>query len=122
MSDQPNQLRPDAIIEELGGCGLYQWRLNILLHVLKTVVCFSIYSMIVIGATPPWICADDVTCQNTTALDSHKYSVPLNTTQLATDVSVGCREKQCVLENSSMPCTSYKFLGDANTFVSEVNY
>ena len=67
MSDQPNQLRPDAIIEELGGCGLYQWRLNILLHVLKTVVCFSIYSMIVIGATPPWICADDVTCQNTTA-------------------------------------------------------
>lgn len=138
MSQQ--QIRPDDIIEELGGCGKYQWKLNIILHVLKSIVCFSITSMITMSTTPTWTCADDLTCRNTSLLDpqpnfsenalstspeSFTQSRTVATTVHSTAKSKAiqpttCGEKQCFISNSSIPCKSFTFFDDVTSFVSEV--
>ena len=56
-------LSPDQIIEEIGGCGRFQIRMSIVAHVMKTVVCFSSVSMVLVSQTPQWWC-EDVTKYN----------------------------------------------------------
>lgn len=108
LQTMADQLKPDDIIVELGGCGRYQWRLNILLHVLKTVVAFSVTSMIIISATPTWRCADDAMCSNDNA------SVP------GLNQSAVCPEKSCFIGNNTKACTSFVFDDSMRTMVSEV--
>lgn len=106
MSNQP---RPDDIIEELGGCGKYQWRLNVFVHLLKTIVCFSISSMVIISAPQQWTCTD--ACHNAT------YSF---TDQNVSNVGVECQEKSCFPGNGTEQCSRFHFNVDTRTMVSEV--
>lgn len=110
MSDQP---RPDDIIEELGGCGKYQWRLTVFVHLLKTIVCFSISSMVIISAPQQWTCID--ACHNATYIFAD---------QNVSNVGVGveCQEKSCYPGNGTEQCSRFHFNVDTRTMVSEVKY
>lgn len=106
-----DDIRPDEIIDDLGGCGRYQWRLNIVFHIMKTAVCFSVMSMVIMSQTPTWSCAND--CNDNTI-------VFMNTTETAVKYIKECPTKSCLISNSSISCTSFRFYGEAETFVSEV--
>lgn len=99
------ELDSDDLIQELGGCGRYQWRLNVMFHLIKSVMSFSIVCMGIISATPKWFCADDITCYNESS------SVANVTT---------CPEKSCSVQYTGESCTEFDFKGDKASFVSEV--
>lgn len=94
---------PDKIIEDLGGCGRFQVRMSVIVHVMKTIVCFSFINMIIVTNTPSWYCADD--------LDLEKLT--LNRTDLTGN------EKLCFSANQT-GCGSYLFEEGLNTVVEEV--
>ena len=90
---------PDDVIVELGGCGRFQIRIAILVHVIKTVCCWSSMSLVFITATPRWRCKDDSNgniTQNDTYFD-----------------------QACFTANGSK-CSSFEFESSMNTIVSEV--
>ena len=41
MSQQEPQLSPDDVIQKLGGCGRFQVRVTILVHLIKTLSCLG---------------------------------------------------------------------------------
>ena len=90
---------PDDVIIELGGCGRFQIRIAILVHVIKTVCCWSTISMAFITAAPRWRCKAD-TSANITQEDS-------------------IFDKACFTANGSK-CSSFEFDSNMNTIVSEV--
>lgn len=99
---------PDKIIEELGGCGRFQIRMNIVCHMMKAIMCFSIISMVLMSKTPPWWCNDDTTLKNMTSCPE-----ATNGTEL-----VACPKKACSVNGTK--CSSYRFESTMRTYVSEV--
>lgn len=51
---------PDDIINELGGCGRFQLRMSLLVHVMKTICSWSAISLVFVTAVPNWRCVDSV--------------------------------------------------------------
>ncbi|WAR11431.1 OCTL-like protein, partial [Mya arenaria] len=100
------ELTPDEVIEELGGCGRFQWRINVIAHLMKTIICFSTTGMILISATPRWRCADSKLCTNNTLMESFNESA----------ASV-CPIKTCSIGNSS--CQNIQFEDRMKTMVTD---
>ena len=96
---------PDEILEHLGGCGKFQWRLTVLVHGMKALVCWSMMSMVLMAAKPPYVCGDDDDFQK-------------NESFVHVNVSTGS-ENVCVNLNGSS-CSNFKFVGEMKTIVSEV--
>ncbi|WAR11337.1 ORCT-like protein [Mya arenaria] len=99
------ELTPDEVIDALGGCGRFQWRINVVAHLMKTIVAFSISSMIIISATPTWRCADSKECTNLTLINSYNESTSF------------CPTKTCTIGNSS--CKNIQFDEGLKTIVTE---
>lgn len=98
---------PDKIIEDIGGCGRFQVRMSVVVHLIKTIVCFTFTGMIIISATPAWYCQDDVVVNNMTSCLA---------LQNGTTVDF-CQKKTCYI-NETM-CKSFGFEGSLTTIVSE---
>ncbi|XP_053378940.1 uncharacterized protein F23F12.3-like [Mercenaria mercenaria] len=79
--------------------------MGITVHATKTFISFSIMSMILISATPPWWCVSEVTYSNMTSC----INSPNNT--------LHCQEKTCYLNGTK--CKRFQFGGSARTIVSE---
>ena len=99
--EQKSTNSPDEIIHQLGGCGRFQLRMVIMVHLMKTVVCWSVMSMIFVTATPSWWCVNrppyPAGYQNTSTI-----------------------EKSCETINGS-ECDRFEFSEDMNTMVGEVS-
>ncbi|KAL4228893.1 hypothetical protein ACF0H5_011933 [Mactra antiquata] len=54
-----DKYHPEAILEEIGGCGSFQIHLSILSHFMKLPTLFSMLLMVFSTASPKWECADD---------------------------------------------------------------
>ena len=93
---------PDDIIHELGGCGRYQMRMALIVHMMKIVICWSGMSMIFVTATPKWRCAD-----GDGLVDNFTFPANISTT------------KTCTNANGTA-CQKYEFDKDMRTIVSEV--
>ena len=93
---------PDDIIHEMGGCGRFQIRMAVYVHLAKTVICWSSMVMIFATATPKWWCTDGYVDGNMT---DHK------------NISA----KSCLNENGTR-CSSFEFKSDMQTVVSEVSF
>ncbi|KAL4240616.1 hypothetical protein ACF0H5_001407 [Mactra antiquata] len=98
---------PDEIIEQFGGCGRFQIMINVASHAMKTVVCFSIMSMVIISRTPPWWCNDEVALNNMTSCVAFE-----NGTEI-----FRCPEKTCSINGTK--CSSFGY--NKRTLVSEFN-
>ena len=92
---------PDDIIHELGGCGRYQLRMALIVHIMKIVVCWSSMSMIFVTATPKWWCADEANLDGNLTIYAN-----VSTT------------KSCSANGSK--CQVFGFDEDMRTIVSEV--
>ena len=92
---------PDEVIIELGGCGRFQIRIAILVHVIKTICCWSTMSVVFITAVPSWRCKDDS-----------------NGNLILGNISF---DKACFTANGSK-CSSFEFDTSMNTIVSEVTF
>ncbi|XP_053395964.1 organic cation transporter protein-like [Mercenaria mercenaria] len=100
--------RPDKIIEEIGGCGRYQIRISVVVHLIKSIAGFSILSTVIICSTPPWRCDDRIVLDNSTLC---------MILQNESEVNI-CPSEACVLTNDSK-CSSFVFEGTLQTIVSE---
>ena len=102
---------PDQIIHDLGGCGRYQIRMNVIVHVIKTVICWSASAMVIVSATPKWWCADDEVLNE------------LNVTSCVSSINgsevIACPVKSCFAANETK-CSKFAFAPGMNTIVSEV--
>jgi len=105
------ELTPDEVIAELGGCGKFQWRLNIIGHLMKTLICFSTTSMILISATPPWRCSEADLCAVSSSVNNTKNNNSDNSVYT-------CPTKLCTIGNKS--CERFQFDDGLTTMVSEV--
>jgi len=103
------ELTPDEVIEELGGCGKFQWRLNIVAHLMKFSACFGSMSIILTSATPNWWCSNTEHCINAV----NTSTIRSNSTNMTT-----CPEKTCKMGNYS--CDTFQFDNNMKTIVSEV--
>lgn len=106
-----SQTSPDQIIHDLGGCGRYQIRMNVIVHMMKSVVCFSIMSMVLMSATPPWWCEDNVAM-------SMKNMTSCKSTENGSDIII-CPMTSCFTSNDTT-CQNFAFGSKMKTVVSEV--
>ena len=106
------ELSPDEVIAELGGCGKFQWRLNIIVHLMKTLMCFSVTSMILISATPPWRCSDVDLCSGVASVNQTKSNGSENSL-------LTCPPKLCTIGNTR--CEHFQFDDGLTTMVTEVS-
>ena len=104
MSTKEVQKGPDDVIHELGGCGRFQVRMAVLVHFMKTIVCWSLTSMIFVSAVPKWRCLDE---EITGVGGNASYSG---------NITFG---KSCNTVNGTK-CSSYEFSTEMRTIVSEV--
>ena len=99
MSEQePPKNGPDEVIYELGGCGQFQIRFAVLIHLLNVVVALSIHLMVYSGTAPTWRCVDDVN-----ATESINKSL----------------EESCKTRNGTQ-CSSFEFEEEMHIMVDEV--
>lgn len=102
-----NPVKADDIIKEIGGCGRFQWRLNVVVHMINLIVCFSTNSMTIFSARPSWICSDDVSCN--ASPDDNNATI------------TSCPTKVCEHMNSTTSCKNFLFDTETRTMVSEVS-
>ena len=100
MTVQEKVKSPDDVIQKLGGCGRFQIRMVLLVHLMKTIACWSSTVLVFSAAIPQWRCIDD----------SEDNS--LNDTNIT-------MEKSCKTLNGTL-CTKFEFSPDMRTIVSEV--
>ena len=98
---------PDDIINELGGCGRFQLRMSLLVHVMKTICSWSAISLVFVTAVPNWRCAESVggSYTNDNATGSENRSA----------------DKSC-LNILGEKCKRFEFDTGMRTIVSEVRY
>lgn len=91
----------ENLIDDLGGCGLYQWLLASIVHVGKTIATWSMITMTFAGQDPGFLCSNGRS-NNETYADFYNES----------------RIDKCSVNDSS--CSDYVFKDDMRTVVSEV--
>lgn len=107
-SESKTVATPDQILEELGGCGRYQIRMAVIVHLIKTIVCFAFSNLILSTKTPTWYCVNYDVNDNYTSCTTQ-----LNTAELT------CNKQQCSLINNTK-CESFVYDNNLRTLVSEV--
>ena len=100
MSEVEITYDPDDVIRELGGCGSFQVKLAVTVHLMNLVTVFSLISNVFTTAPPKWHC---VTKEGMAFIANH--SAP----------------ESCMIENGTT-CAHFAFDPDMSTIVSEVSY
>ena len=59
-----SEVEPEDVIASIGGCGRFQIVLSVVVHVIKTVVCWSFALLVFAIKVPKWVCLDSVTNGN----------------------------------------------------------
>ena len=104
-----NGMDPDEIIEDIGGCGRFQIRMSIVIHLIKTIVCFGFSNLIITTKTPSWYCVDESIEGNLTLNSSF-----VNGTEVT-------RKEACYDQINKTKCENIVFENGLNTISSEVN-
>jgi len=102
---------PEQLISVLGGCGRFQIRVSVLVHLIKTFMAFSQISMILISYTPSWTCADEPPGTHENVSEYSGYAGRNETTY--------SKEKNCLNWNNTK-CQSFIYDGRSRTLVTEV--
>ena len=96
---------PDDVIHELGGCGRMQIRIVLMVHIIKTIICWSLMSMVFVNATPKsWWCAENHIRFSENASES------VNISERVT----------CTIGNQTT-CSKFHFDTEMRTIVTEVS-
>ena len=102
-----SKVNPDQIIQDIGGCGRYQWRMSIVIHTMQISITWNVLLVVFATNTPRiWYCddeGDDVIYNTNSTVENSKMLL-----------------RSCTTLNGST-CTKFRFEG-ANTLVSSVRY
>lgn len=99
---------PEEILDDIGGCGRYQVRMTVIVHLIKTVFCFSTSNLLISTVTPTWWCATDKSQNN--------VSTHIKTNNLSTDTTTSM---SCITKNETK-CSLILYDDSISTLVSEV--
>ena len=100
------QIKPETVLEQLGGCGRYQILLATTLHTMKLICAWSMYTMVLAAAVPEWKCINGTTSEN---FDDNNSWTAISNVSLVKTCDVG-----------GNPCKRFEFGENINTMVSEV--
>ncbi|KAH3855735.1 solute carrier family 22 member 6-A-like [Dreissena polymorpha] len=113
MEGKSGVVGADKIIEEIGGCGRFQWRMSALIHSMKTVVAFCLVASVLMSKKPAaWWC---------------RTSYDVNATGSVGDATASCASqpnatncflKTCRPRNVS-GCEAYEYDNSPSTLVTE---
>ncbi|KAL4240146.1 hypothetical protein ACF0H5_000940 [Mactra antiquata] len=114
--ERNNELNPDKILEDLGGCGMYQIKMAVIIHLIKTIFNFTSNSLVIFTATPKWFCSSEDTRRNisTCFQEFHGNNESISVCEHT--------KEQCYMSNTSQAnCNSFEFDGNFRTIVSQFN-
>ncbi|XP_045211159.2 organic cation/carnitine transporter 2-like [Mercenaria mercenaria] len=98
---------PDTIIKDLGGCGRFQVRMTVIVHLMKTIFCFSTSNLLISTATPTWWCVNDDHASN----ESHYTN--MENASVHYDNEMACTAK------NGTKCTTVTYDSSLNSLVNE---
>ncbi|XP_053391711.1 solute carrier family 22 member 7-like, partial [Mercenaria mercenaria] len=103
MSASVDQTKPDDVIKDLGGCGRYQIRLSVTVHLVKTLFSFSYTSLVIITSVPTWWCEENIynngtflessgtqSCSITNGTECHLFSFEEGTNTIVSEFKLVC--------------------------------
>ncbi|XP_045211659.2 organic cation transporter protein-like [Mercenaria mercenaria] len=105
-----NGMNPDQIIENIGGCGRYQIRMSVIVHLIKTIVCFGFSNLIISTKTPSWYC-----------IEGNVTNSFISCTNLVNKSDLTCRKEECNGWMNKTKCENIVFDSDLKTLSSEFN-
>lgn len=111
-------LTPDDILIELGGCGVFQVLLAVIVQSMKIVVCWGMGGNAFFAYVPKWRCVDDY--DNSSGYNN----VSTTTTTIPTDNSTPSENywNQKCFTAAGERCTTFEFDDSIHTLVSEVRH
>ena len=106
MPNHQDEKGPDEVIHKLGGCGRFQLRIAVIIHMMSIVAVWSMYSMVFVTASTEWRCKD-----------GSRLSTDMNSTLDVNNKTFG---QVCLTQNGSS-CSEFEFAAsDIHTIVTEV--
>jgi hypothetical protein len=105
-----SHVSPDKIIEDIGGCGRFQVRMAIVVHLIKTIICFTFTGMIFISKTQAWWCEDKMIGNNITSCHADVNGTSFDF----------CPKKACNINGTA--CSRVNFDRSLTTVATEVKY
>ncbi|KAL4216307.1 hypothetical protein ACF0H5_024033 [Mactra antiquata] len=109
-----DDLRPDDILQQLGGCGTFQILLAVVIQSMKLVVAWGMGSNSFFAFVPKWRCADIPIAQNYTSGYENETLLCLHDNNATRDYW----NEQCELP-SGEKCQHFEFEKSIHTIVSE---
>lgn len=119
-SDDVNY-KPDDIITQLGGCGLFQILLSIIIQSMKLVVCWVMAGNSFFAFVPRWRCVEFDGSLNSSSITS-QYAGKANTNGTNVDESVTLDKywnEQCSIGEAN--CVKFEYEEDLHSLVSQVS-
>lgn len=116
-TDSRHDVKPDDILQRLGGCGRFQFLLAFMVQAMKIVVAWSMSGNAFFAYVPKWRCSDAVVSNITTNITG--YDHVLNLTEPTTKPADRWRQR-CELPSGDK-CTNFEFDDNIHTLVDEVN-
>ena len=110
MQEESSHVSPDKIIEDIGGCGRFQIRMTVVVHLIKTIVCFTFTGMILFTKTQTWWCEDNMAVNNMSSCIDIKNGTSVDY----------CPRKTCAVNGTT--CSRIKYDRSLTTVVTEVNF
>ncbi|XP_052789707.1 solute carrier family 22 member 4-like [Mya arenaria] len=114
--DSDDDLTPDDILLQLGGCGLFQILLALIIQSMKTVICWGIGGNSFFAYVPKWRCTDVDDVMNISSTVSPLTTMAINVTD--TTNTTAYWNQQCQLPNGTH-CSNFEFESSMHTLVSE---
>ncbi|WAQ95459.1 S22A4-like protein [Mya arenaria] len=115
--DSDDDLTPDDILLQLGGCGLFQILLALIIQSMKTVICWGIGGNSFFAYVPKWRCTDVDDVMNISSTVSPLTTMAINVTD--TTNTTAYWNQQCQLPNGTH-CSNFEFESSMHTLVSEM--
>lgn len=117
MTTTQQDLRPDDILQQLGGCGIFQILLAFVIQSMKLVVAWGMGTNSFFAFVPKWRCADIPFAQNHTSGFGKPYSIIQDDNS---SISSEYWNQMCKLPTGEK-CQNFEFEDSIHTIVSEAS-
>ncbi|KAL4218479.1 hypothetical protein ACF0H5_023213 [Mactra antiquata] len=116
-----DDLKPDDVLIQLGGCGLFQFLLSFVIQSMKIVVAWGMGGNAFFAYVPKWRCAEtqfnNMTTNNGTLYD-HMINTTNQTPPEVSSVTADYWNQKCELPSGDT-CTKFEFDDSIHTLVDE---
>ena len=119
VDDDDVSYKPDDILIQLGGCGLFQMLMAIMIHTMKLVVCWVTGGNSFFAFVPRWRCLEyDMPIANQSLFLANDTTSAMSLNGSLSKTSDEYWSQQCTIGEAS--CIKYEFEEGMDTLVPQV--